>query len=88
MYDVLQIYSRGEQKGSVRGELGFLPAYVDVIIAMFNYCKRLENLEKGCLLESIYRLCVNEDDCGTFTWYSGIKDLCLNTLGASVQHNV
>ena len=70
----------------VRGELGFLPAYVDVIIAMFNYCKRLENLEKGCLLESIYRLCVNGDDCGTFTWYSGIKDLCLNTLGASVQH--
>lgn len=69
----------------IRGELGMLPAFINVMEAIFIFCKILESLEPGCLLKKAYKLSMNEHENGIFTWFSGVKQLCSSILGRNIK---
>ena len=60
---------------ALRGELGILPLYIDILLAMLKYLDRLQQYDNGSILGSAYLTSVGLDSRGKTSWFSTIRNL-------------
>ena len=61
---------------AVRGELGLVPLYTDVLIAMISYYKRIQNEPQESLLQNALRESVSLSELGSKSWYRNLINMC------------
>ena len=55
---------------SVLGELGRFPLFIDIIINLFKYYKRINDMEQDSLLNQALNECKTFHQSGKISWYS------------------
>ena len=55
---------------AVLGELGRFPLFIDIIINLFKYYKRINDMEQDSLLNQALNECKTFHQSGKISWYS------------------
>ena len=62
------------------GELGRFPLFIDIIINLFKYYKRINDMEQDSLLYQVLNECKTLHQSGKIFWYSNLTNIlnCFN----------
>ena len=65
---------------AVLGELGRFPLFIDIIINLFKYYKRINDMEQDSLLYQALNECKTLHQSGKISWYSNLTNIlnCFN----------